>query len=82
MRNAGAGGHLLDSGTEARFDNVADAEARPRLIGRRRHQGDAQRVESALSDPAESAPTLGWLSAPGTKITGPSRFWSSDTNES
>ena len=54
MRKAGLGGHLPDSGTEARFDSVADAKARPRLIGRR-HQGDGQRVESAPSDPAGCA---------------------------
>lgn len=54
MRKAGLGGHLPDSGTRARPENVADAEIRPRLIGRRRDQSDAPRVAAEPIAPAQS----------------------------
>lgn len=51
MRKAGPGRHLPDSGTEPRSENVADANARPRLIGRRHQPGDTPEETSALRDP-------------------------------
>ena len=54
MLKADLGGHLSDSGTDAPFENVADAGPRRRLISRR-HQDDAQTEASEARSPVAAA---------------------------